>query len=136
MDRSIIYDCSKYAQSIGGSAYYYIYFDYRSVYIIRVHIDPNNTDESVLDTEMLSYYPDLQEFFINKVRWEQASDDWTFIEQMAQIMGMPQVLKTIVDCDKARGFSGRINREELHKPISHILTHYVLRDKTLSSITI
>ena len=134
MDRSIIYDCSKYAQSIGGSAYYYIYFDYRSVYIIRVHT--NNTDESVLDTEMLSYYPDLQEFFINKVRWEQASDDWTFIEQMAQIMGMPQVLKTIVDCDKARGFSGRIYREELHKPISHILTHYVLRDKTLSSITI
>ena len=134
MDRSIIYDCSKYAQSIGGSAYYYIYFDYRSVYIIRVHT--NNTDESVLDTEMLSYYPDLQEFFINKVRWEQASDDWTFIEQMAQIMGMPQVLKTIVDCDKARGFSGRITREELHKPISHILTHYVLRDKTLSSITI
>ena len=136
MDRSIIYDCSKYAQSIGGSAYYYIYFDYRSVYIIRVHTDPNNTNENVLDTEMLSYYPDLQEFFINKVRWEQASDDWTFIEQMAQIMGMPQVLKTIVDCDKARGFSGRINREELHKPISHILTHYVLRDKTLSSITI
>ena len=136
MDRSIIYDCSKYAQSIGGSAYYYIYFDYRAVYIIRLHIDPNNTNESVLDTEMISYYPDLQEFFINKVRWEQASDDWTFIEQMAQIMGMPQVLKTIVDCDKARGFSGRIIREELHKPISHILTHYVLRDKTLSSITI
>lgn len=135
MDRSIIYDCSKYAQSIGGSAYYYIYFDYRSVYIIRVHTDPNN-NESVLDTEMLSYYPDLQEFFGNKVRWEQASDDWTFIEQMAQIMGMPQVLKTIVDCDKARGFSGRIYREELHKPISHILTHYVLRDKTLSNITI
>lgn len=134
MDRSIIYDCSKYAQSIGGSAYYYIYFDYRAVYIIRVHT--NNTDESVLDTEMISYYPDLQEFFINKVRWEQASEDWTFIEQMAQIMGMPQVLKTIVDCDKARGFSGRIYREEFHKPLSHILTHFVLGDKTLSNITI